>query len=125
MIYIWTHDSIALGEDGPTHQPVEQLAGLRAMPNMTVRPAERRHRDGRGVARRVDAHGRPGGTRAHSPEAPGARSGKLAPASGLAQGAYVLADASRIGARRDPDRDRIGSVDCARRPRRLDERGVR
>jgi transketolase len=38
VIYIWTHDSIALGEDGPTHQPVEQLASLRAMPNMTVLP---------------------------------------------------------------------------------------
>ena len=41
VIYIWTHDSIALGEDGPTHQPVEQLAGLRAMPNMMVlRPSD-------------------------------------------------------------------------------------
>ena len=41
VIYIWTHDSIALGEDGPTHQPVEQLASLRAMPNMiVVRPSD-------------------------------------------------------------------------------------
>jgi transketolase len=41
VIYIWTHDSIALGEDGPTHQPVEQLASLRAMPNMmTLRPSD-------------------------------------------------------------------------------------
>jgi len=41
VIYVWTHDSIALGEDGPTHQPVEQLAGLRAMPNMMViRPSD-------------------------------------------------------------------------------------
>jgi transketolase len=41
VIYIWTHDSIALGEDGPTHQPVEQLASLRAMPNMMVlRPSD-------------------------------------------------------------------------------------
>ena len=40
VIYVWTHDSIALGEDGPTHQPVEQLASLRAMPNMMIlRPA--------------------------------------------------------------------------------------
>lgn len=40
-IYVFTHDSIAVGEDGPTHEPVEQLAGLRAMPNMEViRPAE-------------------------------------------------------------------------------------
>jgi transketolase len=40
-IYIFTHDSIALGEDGTTHQPVEQLIGLRSVPNMTViRPAD-------------------------------------------------------------------------------------
>jgi transketolase len=39
--YIWTHDSIGLGEDGPTHQSIEQLASLRAMPNMTImRPAD-------------------------------------------------------------------------------------
>ncbi len=41
VIYVFTHDSIALGEDGPTHQPVEQLVGLRAIPNMlVVRPAD-------------------------------------------------------------------------------------
>jgi len=41
VIYQWTHDSIALGEDGPTHQPIEHLASLRAMPNMTViRPSD-------------------------------------------------------------------------------------
>jgi len=40
-IYVWTHDSIGLGEDGPTHQSIEQLASLRAMPNMTImRPAD-------------------------------------------------------------------------------------
>ena len=41
VIYVMTHDSIGLGEDGPTHQPIEQLAGLRAIPNLTVfRPAD-------------------------------------------------------------------------------------
>jgi transketolase len=41
VIYVFTHDSIGLGEDGPTHEPVEQLAGLRAMPNLTLfRPAD-------------------------------------------------------------------------------------
>ena len=40
-IFVWTHDSIGLGEDGPTHQPIEQLVGLRAMPNLyVVRPAD-------------------------------------------------------------------------------------
>ncbi|PLZ32172.1 transketolase, partial [Fischerella thermalis WC542] len=41
VIYVMTHDSIGLGEDGPTHQPVETLASLRAIPNLTViRPAD-------------------------------------------------------------------------------------
>lgn len=41
VIYVFTHDSIGLGEDGPTHQPIEQLAGLRAIPNLTViRPSD-------------------------------------------------------------------------------------
>ena len=41
VVYVFTHDSIGLGEDGPTHQPVEQLAALRAMPNSTlIRPAD-------------------------------------------------------------------------------------
>ncbi len=41
LILVWTHDSIAVGEDGPTHQPVEQLASLRAMPNLhVIRPAD-------------------------------------------------------------------------------------
>ena len=40
VIYVFTHDSIGLGEDGPTHQPIEQLAGLRAVPGLvTIRPA--------------------------------------------------------------------------------------
>jgi transketolase len=40
-IFVWTHDSVALGEDGPTHQPIEQLATLRAIPNLDmVRPAD-------------------------------------------------------------------------------------
>ena len=42
VIYIMTHDSIGLGEDGPTHQPIEQLSSLRAIPNLNVfRPADR------------------------------------------------------------------------------------
>src|SRR5690606_20785380 len=41
VVYVFTHDSLALGEDGPTHQPVEQIAGLRAVPNLNViRPCD-------------------------------------------------------------------------------------
>ena len=51
-----THDSIGLGEDGPTHQPVEHLAALRAMPNMRVFRPGRRDRDGGMLAARARAH---------------------------------------------------------------------
>jgi transketolase len=92
VIYVWTHDSIALGEDGPTHQPVEQLAGLRAMPNMMViRPSDAteaveawrvalQHRDG------------PVGLVLTRQKLPVLDRATLAPASGLAQGAYILAE---------------------------------
>ena len=51
VIYVFTHDSIGVGEDGPTHQPVEHLLSLRAIPGLiTMRPA-RRQRGGGGVAR--------------------------------------------------------------------------
>ena len=47
VIYVFTHDSIGLGEDGPTHQPIEQLVALRAIPNMIVlRPADANEVDG-------------------------------------------------------------------------------
>ena len=74
VIYIWTHDSIALGEDGPTHQPVEQLAGLRAMPNMmVVRPSDATEtvEAWRVALRHTERSCR---ARAHAPEAAGAGS---------------------------------------------------
>ena len=52
VIYSWTHDSVGLGQDGPTHQPVEQLAAVRAMPGPAGDPAGRRQRDGPGLADR-------------------------------------------------------------------------
>lgn len=92
VVYVWTHDSIALGEDGPTHQPVEQLASLRAMPNLVViRPADANETV---VAWTVALR------RRHGPTALVLTRQKLpvldravyAPAEGLARGAYVLAD---------------------------------
>jgi transketolase len=92
VIYIWTHDSIALGEDGPTHQPVEQLAGLRAMPNITVlRPSD--------ATETVEAW-RVALQHTHGPVALVLTRQKvqvldrtvLAPAAGLAQGAYILVE---------------------------------
>ncbi|MFL5599459.1 MAG: transketolase [Gemmatimonadaceae bacterium] len=92
VIYVYTHDSIGLGEDGPTHQPIEQLSALRAIPDMTViRPADAsetaeawraalKHKEGpvalvltRQKLSFIDRS-------------------KYAAASGLARGAYVLAD---------------------------------
>ena len=61
VLYIWTHDSIGLGEDGPTHQPIEHLAALRIIPGPGRRPAGRRERD-RGLLGRdaaAQATGRP------------------------------------------------------------------
>jgi transketolase len=92
-IFIFTHDSIGLGEDGPTHQPIEQLASLRAMPNMLVlRP---------GDANEVVESYKIILQLRHQPVAlvltrqaiPTFDRSKYAPASGVAKGAYVLADA--------------------------------
>lgn len=93
VIYVFTHDSIALGEDGPTHQPIEQLAMLRATPHvLTIRPC-----DANEVAEawRVACEHRSGPvaivlTRQKVPSFDRTVYG---PASGLRRGAYVLADA--------------------------------
>ncbi|MEP7347685.1 MAG: transketolase [Gemmatimonadaceae bacterium] len=90
VIYVWTHDSIALGEDGPTHQPVEQLASLRAMPNMMIfRPADANETvEAWRVALRHT--GGPVGFALTRQKLPVLDRTALAPASGLARGAYVL-----------------------------------
>jgi transketolase len=92
-IYVYTHDSIGLGEDGPTHQPIEQLAGLRAVPKLTlIRPADANET---AVAWRVAIESR------HNPTAlaltrqklPVFDRSKYASAEGLVRGAYVISDA--------------------------------
>ncbi|MFC5720764.1 transketolase [Streptomyces gamaensis] len=93
VIHVFTHDSIGVGEDGPTHQPVEQLAGLRAMPGLLVfRPADA----GEVVETwRVVAalHHEPAALVLSRQKLPTLDRTVLAPASGVARGAYVLADA--------------------------------
>ena len=74
VIYIGTHDSIGVGEDGPTHQPVEHLAMLRADPEPGHSPPWRCHRDRRGLARGDGAPRRADDAGAHPPEATGAGS---------------------------------------------------
>jgi transketolase len=94
VIYIWTHDSIALGEDGPTHQPVEQLAGLRSMPNMmVVRPSDATETVEAWRVALTHADG-PVGLVLTRQKLPVIDRTTFGPASGLARGAYVLADAS-------------------------------
>lgn len=92
VIYVWTHDSIALGEDGPTHQPVEQLASLRAMPNMLVlRPADANETvEAWRIAMRHTTG--PVGLVLTRQKIPVLDRTTLAPAAGTAHGAYVLAD---------------------------------
>ena len=94
VIYVWTHDSIALGEDGPTHQPVEQLASLRAMPNLLVlRPADATETvEAWRVALRHP--GGPVGLVLTRQKLPVLDRSVLAPAAGTARGAYVLCDAN-------------------------------
>lgn len=94
VIYVFTHDSVGLGEDGPSHQPVEHLASLRAIPGLTViRPADANET---AVAWRVAIAHRQGPvvlalTRQNVPVIDRTR---YAPAEGLVRGAYVLAEAA-------------------------------
>jgi transketolase len=94
VIHVFTHDSIALGEDGPTHQPVEQLANLRAVPNLVViRPADANET---AVAWRValQTRDRPVLLVLTRQNLPTLDRERLAPADGLRRGAYVLSDSS-------------------------------
>ena len=91
VIYVWTHDSIGLGEDGPTHQPVEQLASLRAIPGLNVvRPADANETAAAWKAALEDVHNPTGLalTRQNVPVLEGTS------AEGVAKGGYVLAEAS-------------------------------
>jgi transketolase len=93
VIYVFTHDSIGVGEDGPTHQPIEQIASLRAIPGLIVlRPAD--------ASEVVEAwkvimklHHEPAALVLTRQAVPTIDRGKYASAAGVARGAYVLADA--------------------------------
>jgi len=92
VIYVFTHDSIGLGEDGPTHQPVEHLQSLRAMPNLTlIRPADGPEAAQAWVAALQNTHG-PTALSLTRQTVPTLDRSSLAPADGLHRGAYVLED---------------------------------
>ncbi|HUF21271.1 MAG TPA: transketolase [Burkholderiales bacterium] len=93
VVHVFTHDSIMLGEDGPTHQPVEQLAALRAIPNLIViRPGDANETS---VAWRValETRDRPVVLALSRQNLPTLDRSRYTPADGLRRGAYVLLDA--------------------------------
>ena len=93
VIFVFTHDSIALGQDGPTHQPIEQLASLRAIPHLIViRPCDANET---AVAWRVaiETRDRPVALILTRQDVPTLDRDQFAAAEGLRRGAYVLADA--------------------------------
>jgi len=91
VVYSWTHDSIGLGEDGPTHQPIEHLASLRAMPGLSlVRPADA-NETAQAWRLAVEANG-PVGLVLTRQDVPVLAETADGAAAGVARGAYVLAD---------------------------------
>jgi transketolase len=94
VTYVWTHDSIGLGEDGPTHQPIEHLAALRAIPGLAVvRPADANETAvaWRTILERADG---PAGLCLTRQNVPTFDRSVCGSAEGVAKGGYVLADAS-------------------------------
>jgi transketolase len=91
-IYVFTHDSIGLGEDGTTHQPIEQLAGLRSVPNMTViRPADA-NETAQAWRVALEHSGGPVAIVLTRQGLPVIDQNKYSKASGLERGAYILSD---------------------------------
>ena len=92
VIYVWTHDSVALGEDGPTHQPVEHLMSFRAMPNLvSIRPADANEtREAWKIA--LERKEGPVALILTRQNVPIIDRGKYGKAEGLRKGAYVIAD---------------------------------
>ena len=93
VLYVWTHDSISVGEDGPTHQPIEHLASFRAMPGMIVlRPADANEVvEAYRIA--LQTRNRPVCLVLSRQALPTLDRALYAPASGVAKGGYVVADA--------------------------------
>jgi transketolase len=93
VIYVFTHDSIGLGEDGPTHQPIEQLAHMRAVPGLVViRPGDANEvKEAWKVI--LQLHHEPAMLVLTRQAVPTIDRNKYSPASGLSRGAYILADA--------------------------------
>ena len=128
VIYVFTHDSVGLGEDGPTHQPIEHLAALRAIPHLfVIRPAD---------PAEVSEAWRIAILRRNAPTAlaltrqkvPVIDRKQFAKADGLRRGAYVLADAEtrrcESHSETDSDRDRFRSSLALEAREKLQAEGV-
>jgi transketolase len=90
VTYVWTHDSIGLGEDGPTHQPVEHLAALRAIPGLAIiRPADANEVSASWIE--IVKRGKPAGLALSRQNLPVIDRNKYQDISGVKKGAYVLA----------------------------------
>ena len=125
VIYVFTHDSIGVGEDGPTHQPVEQLMSLRAIPNLTViRPADANETVEAWRTALINTYG-PTALIFTRQNLPVLDRTAFEPGGRSPQGrVYSLG----VGDRRtgdDPDRDGIGGGDRSRAGRRLAAEGIR
>ena len=125
VIYIFTHDSIGVGEDGPTHQPVEQLAHVRSTPGLiTIRPCDANEvREAWKVI--LQLHHEPAVLVLTRQAVPTIDRSRYAAASGLVRGAYVLADAPDA----DPEVILIGTGSevslCLDAYEQLDQEGIR
>ena len=102
VTYVWTHDSIGLGEDGPTHQPVEHLWALRAIPGLSiVRPADATETAAAWLA--IVGQRRPVGLCLSRQNLPTLDRDEFASVDGVARGAYVLAESARGQSGVQPD----------------------
>src|SRR5262249_26230926 len=94
VVYVWTHDSVGLGEDGPTHQPIEHLTALRAIPGLdVVRPADA-NETAWAWRLALEHTDRPTALCLTRQNVPTFDRSELAPADGVARGGYVLAESS-------------------------------
>jgi transketolase len=126
VVWVWTHDSIGLGEDGPTHQPVEHYAALRAIPNLWfVRPADA-NETAHAWKIALEREGGPVALALTRQKVPTLDRNEVAPASGVERGAYVLWESAQANGLPDLLLLATGSevhvaLDAARH---LDEQGI-
>ena len=125
VLHIWTHDSISVGEDGPTHQPIEQMLSLRAIPGMVViRPADANEMS-RGLSLCHAAATSPGRADLFAPGIADRRSHEVRAGCGAGEGCLRADRCAEWQAGRDPHRHRQRSIAVPRGARQTGRRGRR